>query len=335
MSNQPTFALRPPTLNDIPAIVAMLNTCWLDTVGTASFSEEMMHKNWQAPGFNYQRDICLAVNGSEIVGYCSVSSSAPYVNHSLMPRTHPAHCNQGLGTALTRWGEARATEKLPLAPPAARVTVDCGNFSTHAPGAQLLRDLNYQHTRSGYEMKIEMSSAPPSPCWPDGVTVRSMIANQEEERIFRAMDETFRDHWGHVDRPFAESFAQWLHHVRNVPDYDPDLFFVALDGDEIAGLALCFPKDNDYPDMAWVLALGVRRPWRRRGLALALLHHLFGDCYRRGIYKAGLGVDANSLTGATRLYEKAGMHVFRRWDSYEKELRPGADLVTRVIETSQ
>ncbi|MCX6049182.1 MAG: GNAT family N-acetyltransferase, partial [Chloroflexi bacterium] len=84
--------------------------------------------------------------------------------------------------------------------------------------------------------------------------------------------------------------------------------------------------------MAWVSDLGVRRPWRRQGLALALLHHAFGEFYRRGIKKVGLGVDASSLTGATKLYEKAGMSVFRQHDSYEKELRSGKDLVTQMIQ---
>lgn len=328
---QPSFSLRPPTLDDVPAAVAMLNACWQDTVGTPSFSEDMLRINWAEPSFDYTRDVCLAVDSDQVVGYCVVHCAAPYVSNFLMPRTHPAQRGRGIGTALTQWGEARVAEHLNLAPPTARVTVGCSNFGTHTAGAQLLLDLDYQHVRSGYEMKIELADAPPTPCWPAGITVRSMVAGQEEETVFRALDESFRDHWGHVDRPFAESFVRWLHHVRNVPDYDPSLFWLAMDGEQIAGLALCFPKDNDYPDMSWIESLGVRRPWRRRGLALALLHHVFGECYRRGILKIGLGVDATSLTGATRLYEKAGMHIFRQWDNYAKELRPGEDLTTQHV----
>ena len=114
-------------------------------------------------------------------------------------------------------------------------------------------------------------------------------------------------------------------------DYTQDIR-LAMDGDQIAGLALCVPKDTDDPDMCWVNSLSVRRPWRRRGVALALLHHAFGEAYRRGIRKVGLGVDASSLTGATRLYEKAGMHVYRQWDAYQKELRPGEDLSTQQLD---
>jgi mycothiol synthase len=80
--------------------------------------------------------------------------------------------------------------------------------------------------------------------------------------------------------------------------------------------------------------LGVRRPWRRRGVALALLQHSFGEFYRRGLRKAGLGVDASSLTGATRLYRKAGMRSdpAYQYDLYEKELRPGEDLLTQSLD---
>lgn len=86
--------------------------------------------------------------------------------------------------------------------------------------------------------------------------------------------------------------------------------------------------------MGWVSTLGVRRPWRRRGLGLALLQHSFNELHRRGLRKIGLGVDAQSLTGATLLYEKAGMHpdLSRQIDLYEKELRPGIELGTQTTE---
>jgi len=106
------------------------------------------------------------------------------------------------------------------------------------------------------------------------------------------------------------------------PNFDPSMAFVAVDGDEIAGTALCNPIWVEDPDAGWIHSLGVRRPWRRRGVALALLHRCFVALYDRGKRRAKLGVDAQSLTGATRLYEKAGMHVERQFGFYEKELRP-------------
>ena len=84
--------------------------------------------------------------------------------------------------------------------------------------------------------------------------------------------------------------------------------------------------------MGWLSTLAVRRPWRRQGIALALLHHTFREFHRRGRYRVGLGVDSANLTGATRLYEKAGMRISRQWDAYEKELRPGRELSTQTLE---
>jgi mycothiol synthase len=75
-------------------------------------------------------------------------------------------------------------------------------------------------------------------------------------------------------------------------------------------------------DMGFIDELSVRRPWRRLGVGMALLRAIFAAFYRRGVTTVGLGVDAANLTGATRLYERAGMRVYSEWDVYEKTLRP-------------
>ncbi len=92
---------------------------------------------------------------------------------------------------------------------------------------------------------------------------------------------------------------------------------VAWDGDEIAGLSLCRSSEGGDPDLGWVDILAVRRPWRRRGLALALLLHSFHELRARGRPRVGLGVDAENLTGAVRLYERAGMAPTQQHDVYE------------------
>ena len=78
--------------------------------------------------------------------------------------------------------------------------------------------------------------------------------------------------------------------------------------------------------IGWIRTLGVRRAWRKRGLGEALLLHSFGEFYKRGTKTIGLGVDAENPTGATRLYQKAGMHVASEYVTYEKELRSGRDM---------
>ena len=78
--------------------------------------------------------------------------------------------------------------------------------------------------------------------------------------------------------------------------------------------------------IGWVGSLGVRRKWRKQGLGMALLLHSFGEFYKRGETVVGLGVDASNPTGATRLYERAGMHIETEYVCYEKEYRSGREL---------
>ena len=92
------------------------------------------------------------------------------------------------------------------------------------------------------------------------------------------------------------------------------------------------PQWEEDSSFAWIDELGVLRPWRRKGIAGALLLQSFGEFHRRGRYKVGLGVDGDSLTGATRLYERAGMRVFQQRDAHEKVLRAGVDLSTQALE---
>lgn len=332
----PGFQLRAPTLADVPSAVAMFNASAIDTAGTPQFHEEEFAADWQEPGFTLATDARIIVTAdNQVVGSTDVLFRPPYVRNFIWARVHPAYRGRGFGTLLTQWAEARIRERIGEAPADARVTAGCQNIAGHHAATTLLANLGYAHTRSFYSMKVEMAAPPPAPQWPTGITIRTMVAGQDELALYRAKDEAFRDHWGYVEGAFDEAFANWMHHLQHNPHHDPSLFFMAVTQDEsgaeqIAGYAFCEPTTADDPGMAWVDNLGVRRPWRRQGLALALLHHLFGEFYRRGIKKVGLGVDAGSLTGATRLYERAGMQVFRQYNSYEKELRPGRDLTTHV-----
>ncbi len=330
----PGFVMRAPTLADVPSAVAMFNAVSLDLLGTLQFTEEEFAADWQEPDFTLATDARVIVTNEEvIVGAIDAVCPSPFVRNFLWGRVHPDYRGRGFGTRLLQWAELRVRERFPEAPADARIIAGCQIIAGHQAAVDLLTALGYGYARTVYSMKIELTDQPPAPQWPAGIAVRTMVSGQDEAILYRTKEETFRDHWGHVESPFDEGFANWMHHLQHNPTHDPTLFFLATvftdTGEEIAGYAICEPSTTDYPDMGWVANLGVRRPWRRQGLALALLHHLFGEFYRRGTRKVGLGVDASSLTGATRLYERAGMAPFRQYNFYEKELRPGRDLTTQ------
>ena len=130
--------------------------------------------------------------------------------------------------------------------------------------------------------------------------------------VWACLQEAFRDHRGHHDIAFDEWWAGYAEH----PEWTPELSTVVTQDDEVVAAAMVFQSFAG----GWIRQLGVRRVWRKNGIGLALLQHIFGECYAREIKKVGLGVDAESLTGATRLYERAGMQVKAHFVRYEKEI---------------
>ena len=106
----------------------------------------------------------------------------------------------------------------------------------------------------------------------------------------------------------------------------PELFFLAMDGDEIAGLINAQERYDMSSELGWIPMLGVRKPFRKRGLGQALLLTVFRALHERGVERVGLTVDSQNRSGATRLYERAGMQIDEEILNYEIELRPGREL---------
>jgi mycothiol synthase len=176
----------------------------------------------------------------------------------------------------------------------------------------LLRARGYREVRRFWEMTIELDEAPPAPELPEGLRIEPF--REGDARTFHdALDEAFEDHWEHQSRPFEE----WWEERQRAPDYEPTLWFLVRDGDEVAAVVRNVPNRIGG---GWVGALGVRRRWRGLGLGKALLLHTFRVFFARGTTRVGLGVDAESPTGATRLYESVGMRVDLEQVVHEKVL---------------
>lgn len=179
----------------------------------------------------------------------------------------------------------------------------------------LFRSRGYREVRRHWEMVIDLEDEPPAPALPKGLRIE--IFREEDAPAFHAASaEAFEDEWGFHPMPFAE----WWEMRRHGPGYDPTLWFVIKDGAEIAALERCV---DGLRGGGHVGMLGVRKPWRRRGLGLALLLHAFQEFHRRGAPYVSLGVDSENPTGATRLYERAGMRVEREYLTFEKALARG------------
>ncbi|MCK5586097.1 GNAT family N-acetyltransferase, partial [Candidatus Bipolaricaulota bacterium] len=195
----------------------------------------------------------------------------------------------------------------------------------------LFETRGYNIIRHFMRMTIELDHDIPEPVWAQGVSVRAFVFEDDLEQMVHAFRDSFQDHWGHIEKSFEEELKEWDYWIREDEQFDPTLTFLAMAGDEIVGLSSCDPKFSEDPDMGFVDVLGVRRAWRRKGIALALLHHSFREFQQRGQKRVTLGVDATSLTGAHKLYEAAGMEPTRQINVFEKELRPGIDLSLQTL----
>ena len=176
-----------------------------------------------------------------------------------------------------------------------------------AAAISLFRERGYDEVRRFYEMAIELAAAPPEPVVPEGFVLD--VFREEDARAFHdTLEDAFRDHWEWHGTPFDE----WWELRR---DNDQSLWFVIRAGSEIAAAVR---NDAERNGGGYVGIIGVRRDWRGRGLAKALLLRTFGEFWRRGVTRVSLDVDADSPTGATRLYETVGMHVEGAMAVYER-----------------
>jgi mycothiol synthase len=325
-------------MEDVDAVVDLINTVALLETGMPLTRREDQRIEWGLPQFNLETDTRVvltnqqSVGGQQVVGFAQLWDAEPHVRHHFFGRVHPDYQRQGIGNYLMEWAEARARQSLGKAPPEARVSVHTAAVHENQAAHDLFQARGYTPTRCFYRMIVEMApdAPPPESIWPDGINVRPYRLGPDDRAVHATLHDAFKDHWGVVE---GETFEEWMHWIEEDETFDPSFCFLAVTGDdEIVGALLARPEWEGDASVAWIDELGVLRPWRRQGIALALLFQSFGEFHRRGRYKVGLGVDADSLTGALGLYEKAGMRVFQRRDAYEKVLRAGVDLSTQAVE---
>jgi mycothiol synthase len=181
----------------------------------------------------------------------------------------------------------------------------------------LVATRGYRMVRSSWTMEIELGvEAPAEPVLPEGIEIRRYRHPEDEQCVYEAMQEAFIDHWGF----HPVTIETWREFNVKTRTFEPDLWLVAWAGEQVAGASLNNPARAGDPGYGWVGTLGVRRDWRRRGLGEALLRRSFAALHARGLRKVRLAVDSENPTGATRLYERAGMRVVRQSNTWERAI---------------
>ena len=301
------YAVRPATADDLDGIVELFDAYDVWDFGRTDTVREHLEADWVAPGFDPALDTWLVTDeGGGIVGFASVQGIAIEAAREAYGRVHPDHHGRGIGSFLVPVTEDRARARPGIAPAAVR------NFSTStdASARTLLEDHGYRHVRMFWHMERRLGHERGNPGPIEGITLRPMRAGEERD-VHAVIDESFAEHWGDTTPPFDD----WRVFM-DQPWFDPGMAILAVEREEIVGAAISLMAS----DAAWVRELGVRPAWRGRGIGSALLSSAFADLSRRGVTEVRLNVDAENQTGATRLYERAGMSVRRQWLVYEKPL---------------
>lgn len=182
-------------------------------------------------------------------------NGAPPVHPWIFGCVDPAHWGKGVGGNILTWAHDHARLALEICQPDLRVAPRSGIEAHNQAGLALFQRWGWKHIRSYYRMIVDLDSVPEMPPLPEGITIRPYNPETETETVYLTYADSFKDHFGFIVPPFEKGFAEFKHNLINEPGYDPRLWFVAVEGDEIAGICICRRED---PESGWVNKLGVR-----------------------------------------------------------------------------
>ena len=295
------FTLREATADDAEAAAAVLRAEEEDLRGRSDWGVEETAHLWRLANLDATWMI-EAPDGTTAVVVVALDRGG---DREAWVTVHPDFTGRGLATALLvrteEHARASGVQKLKV-----------GAFAENKGARSLFEQHGFREARHYFGMRIDFDGPPSPPDWPNGVEVAT-FRPEDAKAFYDALNDSFADEWGWHQQPFD----QWTRERLEAPETDTTLWFIVREGEEIAAVARCDPKREGG---GWVGTLGVRKPWRRRGIGLALLKHIFLEFHRRGESHVGLGVDTENASGATRLYERAGMRAINEDVVYEKEL---------------
>ena len=314
MQLPPGYRLRAPVIEDGPAIADMLNEETVALTGVPLASVEWVTTAWTAPGARLDRDFgVISDSDGAIAGYFLIEFEPPHTTVSGIGAVALPHHNRGIGSAIIAEVERRGRE---LAAGHEHVTLRMGVLAGEPKVAALLTAHGFREVRVFWSMTLRFDGPPQPPAEVAGIDVRTLVLGQERE-VYECAAEAFEDHWGEA----FPSEQSWLHrHVHASDSFDPELWYLAWEGERLMGLLLAAADAEEDPELGYVGLLGVRREARGRGIGEALLRRSFVTFHGLGKRGAQLVVDSESSTGANRLYERVGMTARPRFANWDRPL---------------
>ena len=309
---------------DYPAMVAVTEgSKEVDQIERTTSIEDIARDYEHLVNCDPYQDMLFAEMNDEVIGYSRVywyGLSDGTCSYGHFAALLPAWRGQGIRLAMLRHNEQRLREIAATHPTGQGQHFECWANKTETHWRALLMDEGYTPVRYGYLMvRPDLENIPDAPL-PEGLEVRP-VRPEDYWPIWYAAQEAFRDHWGYSDDEWADTnFENWQEsHI-----FTPEIWQVAWDGDEVAGMVLNFIDEKENAaynrKRGYTETVCVRRPWRRRGLARALIARSLAVLKAQGMTEASLGVDTQNPNGALQLYKSLGFSPVKEDTAFRKAL---------------
>lgn len=302
-------AVRYP--DDIDLISDLIQACDLVDVGFTDPVRDWVRMDLRDPRWDRDHDRKLVFTSDGFpagLGNCTWDPGSWVGTYN---RVHPEHRGRGMGSWFLGWAEDRAVAHVAAgAKPELHVFFPAPDLVAR----DLVQARGFTKVRTEWCMERALTDLGEAPRTPEGLEFRRMRDPEDFEALHACISEGFSEHFGYWQQDFDEWREEWL----ASPSYDPELTLLAWEGQTLVGAALSMEIEG----VAWISDLVVLKPWRGRGIGQALLGQMFAHLATRGRTEVRLFVDAGNETGATRLYERAGMRIRREEHTYRKPLAP-------------
>ena len=310
--------------SDFPKMITVIDGCKaVDKMERTDTVENLARFYAHLTNCDPRQDMLFVDMGGRVVGYTRVwwmreEAGARLYTHFgfLLPEWR----RKGIGRAMLHWNETHLREIAVSHPNDVPRFFQAEASDTETAKEALLLNEGYTPVRHGFNMVRSLAEPIVLTPLPPGLEVRP-VPPQRYRTLWEADQEAFRDHWGFVPGTEAD-YRRWL----NEPIFNPSLWQVAWDAsaNQIAGAVQNFVNEKENEEYnrkrGYTEGIFVRRPWRKRGLARALIMRSLQMFKNMGFTEAALGVDAENLSGALRLYESCGFRMVKRESLYRKPM---------------